>query len=339
MKMWTKLACLLVIMGLSVWIASPGLAQAKSVTMRIQSVYPESSHGPQMLKKFAEKVEKYTKGSVKVKLYWPGQLVNIKEGYEAISKGMIEGLYSCLIYYGGIVPEGKTEWLPFTWRTPAESYDMYTKGGYLKLMREANAKHNVFYLFPMMSATMGCMTKFPVKSLADFKGKKMRATGLDGPIVKQLGAAAVSLPATDMYISLQRGTVDGVIYPFYTLRTYKLYEVVKYIIKPGFHTPSISGVYLNLDFWKKLTEEQRQAVDKAGLETFHETSLLSDKWDQEAVDEAAAKGVKVLELSQADVKKMRELCRPLWDKVGASSELNGKIVKLFKDYLKAKGAL
>jgi TRAP-type C4-dicarboxylate transport system substrate-binding protein len=320
-------------------VAYPGLANAKTYTMRIQSVYPETSHGPQMLKQFAAKVKEYTGGKVKVRLFWPGQLVHLKEGYDAISKGMVEGLYSCLIYYGGIVPEGKTEWLPFTWRNPAEAYDMYVKAGYLDLLRKANEQHGVHYLFPIMSATMGAMTKFPVKSLADFKGKKMRATGLDGPIVKKLGSAAVSLPATEMYITLQRGTVDGVIYPFYTLRTYKLYEVVNYVVRPGFHTPAISGVYLNLEFWKSLPADLQKAVDKAGLETFHQSSLACVQWDKEAVDEAAKRGVKIVDLPEADVKKMRELCLPLWSKVGKSTPLSGKIVELFTSYLKEKGAI
>lgn len=316
-----------------------GTAFAKTYTLKMQSVYPETSHGPQMLKKFAAKVEEYSKGQVKVKLFWPGQLVHLKEGYDAVSKGMVDGIYSCLIYYGGIVPEGKTEWLPFTWRDPKECYDLYMNAGYLKLMRQANAKHNVFYLFPMMSGTMGCMTKFPVKSLADFKGKKMRATGMDGAIVKLLGCAAVSLPATELYMTLQRGTVDGIIYPFYTLRTYKLYEVVSNIVLPGFHTPSISGVYLNMDWWKSLPSDLQKVVEKAGIETFYQSSLGSVEWDKEALQEAKAKGVKVDVLPPADVNKLRTMCLPLWDKVAAASPLNKEIVDLFVSYLKQKGAL
>jgi TRAP-type C4-dicarboxylate transport system substrate-binding protein len=317
--------------------ASP--SEAKTYTLRIQSVYPEGSHGPVLLKEFAKKAEEYTKGQVKVQLFWPGQVVGLKEAYDAVAKGTIEGTYSCLIYYGGIVPEGKTEWLPFNWPTTQDSVDIYLKAGYLNLMRKANAPHNVHYLFPMYSATMGCMTKFPVKSLADFKGKKMRATGLDGPIVKLMGSAAVSLPATELYTTLQRGTVDGVIYPFYTVDTYKLHEVVSYIVLPGFHTPSISGVYLSLDFWKSLTPELQAAVEKAGRETMLASAQGSDRWDKEALEFAKQKGIKVVTLPKGDVDTLKKGCGPIWDGVAQSTPLCKEIVEMYRTYLKAKGAL
>jgi len=320
-------------------IVIPCWAQTKTHTLRIQCVYPEASHGPVMLKKFAAKVEEYTKRQVQVKLFWPGMLVSLQEGYDALAKGTVEGLYSSLIYHGGTVPEGKTEWLPFNWRTPDEAFDIYYNTGYLDLMREANTKHNVYYLFPMMSASMGCMTKFPVTTMDDFKGKKMRATGLDGAIVKTMGAAAVAMPATELYVTLQRGTVDGVVYPYYTLRTYKLHEVVSQVVLPGLHAPSISGVYLNLDFWKSLTPELQQALEKAGKETCLLSAQACPEWDNEGLDEARARGIKVTTLPDADVKKLREQCMPLWTQVGEATPLSKKIVELLINYQKKKGAM
>lgn len=334
------LATLCCIFLLVFFVASiSGAADAKTYKLRIQSVYPEVSHGPQMLKKFAERAEKYTNGRVKIEIFWPNQLVSLNEAYDAVSKGMVEGTYSCLIYYGGIVPEGKTEWLPFNWRTPEEAADLYLHRGYLDIMRKANAEHNIYYLFPMMSATMGCMTKFPVHTLADFQGKKMRASGLDGPIIKTIGVAPVALPASDQYVALQRGTVEGIIYPFYTIGVYKFYEVLKYIVLPGFHTPSISGVYLNLDFWKSLPPDLQFALDRAGQETMLLSAIASERWDKEAIVDAAKHGVKVVELPEADVKKLRTNCMPLWDKVGESTPACKEIVELFRNYLKEKGAL
>jgi TRAP-type C4-dicarboxylate transport system substrate-binding protein len=327
-----------VVMGIVFWMAASPL-EAKTYTLRIQSVYPEGSHGPVLLKDFAKKVEEYTKGQVKVELFWPGQVVGLTEAYDAVAKGVIEGTYSCLIYYGGIVPEGKTEWLPFNWRTTEESVDIYLKAGYLDLMRKANTPHNIHYLFPMYSATMGCMTKFPVKTLEDFKGKKMRATGLDGPIVKLMGCGAVSLPATELYTTLQRGTVDGVIYPFYTLDTYKLYEVVNHIVLPGLHTPSISGVYLNLDFWKSLTPELQAVVEKAGRETMFASAKGSDQWDKEAIEFAKRHGVRVVTLPESDVASLKKACGSIWDSVAESTPLCKEIVGMKRTYLKAKGAL
>lgn len=339
MSKLVKVICLLAVVVAFVATASPGFAEGKKYTLRIQCIYPETSYVPQMVKQFVAKAQEYTKGEVDIKLFWPGQLVSAKKGYDAVGKGVVEGLVSALIYYGGTLKEGKVEWLPFTWRDPKEAYDLYVNGGFLDLMRKANQQHNVQYLFPIMAGTMGCMTNFPVNNLGDFKGKKMRAPGLDGPIVKLLGASPVSITAKEIYMSLQRGTVDGVIYPFYTLSTYKLYEVIKYAVLPGFHTPAMTGLYLNLDFWKSLPPELQKALNKAGMETFHASSLDSPKWDQSAMKVAEEKGVKVMTLSQADALKIRKMCMPLWDKVGSATPLSKELVELLKGYLKKKGAL
>ncbi|MEW5913967.1 MAG: TRAP transporter substrate-binding protein DctP [Thermodesulfobacteriota bacterium] len=337
-KLGLRLGLLAIVAALCLLIGA-GPAAAKDYTLRIQSVYAEVGHGPQMLVKFAAKVEQYTKGQVKVKLFWPGQLVPLKEGFDAVGKGMMEGLYSCLIYYGGIMPEGKTEWLPFSWRDAQEAFDIYTKAGYLKLLREASAKHKVFYLSPIITADMGFMTSFPVKTLADFKGKKLRATGVDGLVVKTMGAAAVTLPASDLYISMQRGTVDGITYPYYTLNTLKLNEVVKCVVLPGVHTPSITGIYLNSGFWKSLPANLQKLIEKAALETFQQSAQASKTWDQEGLDAAKAKGLMITTLPDADVKKLRQMCQPLWAKVAKSSPLSKKMVDLITKYLKSKGAM
>ncbi len=334
-----KVFCLLAVVLAFTVAASPGFAQGKKYTLRIQCIYPETSYVPQMIKEFVAKAQEYTKGQVDIKLFWPGQLVSASKGYDAVGKGVVEGLVSALIYYGGIVKEGKVEWLPFTWRDPKEAYDLYVNAGFLDLLRKANQEHNVQYLFPVMAGTMGCMTNFPVQKLGDFKGQKMRAPGLDGPIVKLLGGAPVSLSAKEIYMSLQRGTVDGVVYPFYTLSTYNLYEVVKYVILPGFHTPAMTGLYLNLDFWKSLPPDLQKALNKAGLETFYASSLKSPQWDEAGMKVGEKKGVKVMTLSPADTLKLRKMCMPLWDKVGSATPLSKQLVDLLKVYLQKKGAL
>ncbi|MEW6114534.1 MAG: TRAP transporter substrate-binding protein DctP [Thermodesulfobacteriota bacterium] len=339
MKKSHALVTILAVLAGLCLIVSPCWAQTNTYTLRIQCVYPEASHGAQTLKKFAAKVEEYTKGQVQVKLFWPGMLVSLQEGYDALAKGTIEGLYSSLIYYGGTVPEGKTEWLPFNWFSPDDCFDIYYNVGYLDLMREANAQHNVYYLFPLMTASMGCMTKFVVNTMDDFKGKKMRATGVDGAIVKAMGSAAVTLPATELYATLQRGTVDGVVYPYYTLKTYKLHEVVNQVVLPGVHTPAISGLYLNLAFWKSLPRDLQHALEQAGKETALLAAQACPEWDKEGIDEAQGKGIRVTTLSKSDLKKLQERCMPLWDQVAKSTPINKKIIELLMNYQKKKSPM
>lgn len=314
-----------------------GSTPAWAVTViRVQSVYPEKTYGPELLKIMAEKVKEYSDGEVEFRLFWPGQLVSAEEGLDALGKGMIEGLYAAAIYYGGIIPESKVEWLPLNWRSPHDVIEIYVHYGYLDKMRRFAARHDVYYLYPIMTGSMGAMTKFPVSKVEDFKGKKIRATGVDGLVAQAIGASPVALVGPEAYTALKMGTVEGTIYPYYTIKTYKFDEVVDHIILPGFHTPSLTVVWLNLKVWEKLSPKAKEALERAGLEVFKLSAEKSVEWDREALDYAKEKNVKVVILPEEEVKKIKGLCTPIYEKVAQESPGAKQLIEILDEYYKRK---
>lgn len=332
MKRKKGLVGLAAMLGILIWTCPVWAA----TVIRVQSVYPEKTYGPELLKMLAEKVKQYSAGEVEFKLFWPGQLVSAEEGLDALGKGMIEGLYAAAIYYGGTIPESKVEWLPLNWRTPQDVVEIYTKHGYLKKMREFSAKHQAYYLYPIMTGSMGAMTKFPVSKVADFKGKKLRATGVDGQLAQAIGAAPVALVGPEAYTALKMGTVEGTIYPYYTIKTYKYDEVVDHIIMPGFHTPSLTVVWLNLKVWEKLSSKAKEAMEKAGLEVFELSAQRSQLWDQEALDYSKERNVKVMHLPEEEIKKIKELCKPIYEKVAEASPGARELINILEEYYKGR---
>ena len=161
----------LMVLGLS------GLAQAK--TLKFQCVYPETAYVGQTTTFFAEQVSKMTNGKLKIKVFWPGQLVKSREALESLKSGMIDGYSGSFLYFTGVFPEVNVQWLPFNWSSPAEAKDILVNKGYHKVFAEAMSKHGVTFLGSISVATMGLMTKFPVHKLADLQGKKIRAFGLE----------------------------------------------------------------------------------------------------------------------------------------------------------------
>jgi TRAP-type transport system periplasmic protein len=307
-----------------------------ATVLKVQSAYPEKSYGPELLKVLADKVKEYSGGEVELKLFWPGQLVSVEDGFDALGKGMIDGLYSTGLYYAGTITESKVEWLPYNWRTPQDVVEIYTKHGFLQKMREFSAKHDSHYLYPICVASMGGMTKFPVGKIEDFKGKKLRATGMDANLSQALGAAPTGIVGAEQYTALKMGTLDGTIYPYYTINTYKLNEVVDHIILPGFHTPAITVTWINMKVWEKLSPKAKDAFERAGLEVFKLSADKSAAWDQEALDFSKANNVKVMTLPEEEVKKIRALCRPLYDKVAEGNPGAKALIDILDSFYKGK---
>ena len=79
------------------------------------------------------------------------------------------------------------------------------------------------------------MTKFPVNSVADIQGKKIRAVGYIGKLIKGVGAAPVSVPNAEIYTTLERGTADGLVMaPYKALLRSVLCKPVCRAFEPAF---------------------------------------------------------------------------------------------------------
>lgn len=330
---------LMIVVGLlmTTVLVCPQPVLAKKVKLRLQCVYPEKAYMGQTTAFFAERVEALTGGEVSVKVFWPGQLVKTKEAFDALSKEMIDAYSGSMLYFAGYVPEVNCEWLPFGWETPEEARTMYEKHGWLELMREATLKHGVHYVAPLCVASMGLITQFPVNTVADLKGRKIRAVGMEAKIMDALGAAPVAISGAEQYMALKRGTVEGTDYPFYTIDNYKFYEVCNTIVRPALHTPGIIELLINNRVYESLPPKHRQAIDQAGWEAFLRTVELNPQWDQKAYEVCKQKNVAIIDLKPEAVQEFRLATIPLWNEIAAKSEVSAKLVDSLKAFMAQKG--
>lgn len=132
-----------------------------------------------------------------------------------------------------------------------------------------------FYTWP----TQMFYCNFPIKSLADIKGKKVRVQGTSqGDLVEGLGAVGVTIPFGEVVPALQRGTVDCGITG--TMPAYKAgwHEVTTHMLNlPVGFTISFSSV--SLATWSKLDAPTRALLEK-------EFKDHTDAWWKVIMDEA-----------------------------------------------------
>ena len=107
-------------------------------------------------------------------------------------------------------------------------------------------------------------TTRPVKTLYEVRGLKVRVAGAAVPIAKALGMTAVAMPATEAYQTLQRGTVDGTVFPWEAIDSFRLQEVVKAHLEfPGGLLTASFFLNINPKAWQKLTPDNQAALAKA----------------------------------------------------------------------------
>jgi TRAP-type C4-dicarboxylate transport system substrate-binding protein len=111
------------------------------------------------------------------------------------------------------------------------------------------------------------MLKRPIESLADLKGRKIRAPEIKGCIeaLRFFGAAPTPIPFNEVYLALQSGIVDGVLTALNPGVQFKFFEVCKYVVVPDFGL-ALDKQVISLSAWNGLSPDQRKILQ----DTFNE---------------------------------------------------------------------
>lgn len=108
--------------------------------------------------------------------------------------------------------------------------------------------------------------KTALKSVADFRGKKIRAPASKIMVdtLKALGAEPVSMPLGDVAPALQNGTVDGLEANYGLIVTQKFNEGAKFVTADVSLWPFPAVVVINKAQWDGLSADQQKILSDAG---------------------------------------------------------------------------
>lgn len=164
-----------------------------------------------------------------------------------------------------------------------------------------------------------------IKSLADFKGLKMRTSNTYKAFFDALGARTLNMPRREIFTAMERGAVDAYANLDSEVMSQGWFEVSKYKLVPGFYHPIII-VGVNLKKWNALTGAQQGVLTKAGLYLENELSADLGRKDREIGNQLVSeKGMTLLKLSDADSEKFLDLAYTAqWDVVEKRDPMVGK---------------
>ena len=105
--------------------------------------------------------------------------------------------------------------------------------------------------------------KEQIDTLEKLKGKKVRAIGGYIQLFKSMGAVPVKIGFGELYSALDRGTVDCTVNYTVFVKSYKHYEVTKYLMLAGMGQSIGYGGAINLKFYNSLPQNLKDILDKA----------------------------------------------------------------------------
>jgi TRAP-type C4-dicarboxylate transport system substrate-binding protein len=303
----TKLTKVLAALVASMAFASHA-ADFKPVELKIATNYGPTHRAQAIVKYWVDRVAEVTNKKVTATVFPGESLVKNNEMYPALLDGIVEVVAQDPAYNPEAFPLMGGFALPGI-RMDNSVVATYTANDYYK--SGFDELKRVKFLFAIGLGPSGLESNKRIKTVDDFKGMQIRATGFAATPVKQLGAAPVGLTAAEIYEALLKGTVDASLMPFDGLVNWNLAEVSKYAISIPVITNTSHYVVMNKEMWESFPADIQKAIDGVNAECVEKVAGLWDEMGKAGLDFAKTKGVEIYTVSDAEIAKIVTALEPI----------------------------
>ncbi|MBI2832771.1 MAG: TRAP transporter substrate-binding protein DctP [Chloroflexi bacterium] len=243
---------------------APAPAPAKTYTLKVGG-YGGATYPLRIMMEEANKmIEERSKGQFKIQWFPQEGLVKMRDMYTAIPDGVLDIGITSATYKEALGLPSYVWVLPLSWDLDTFQAHYRDPGSWFDFQQPFWEKQGLRLLSQGTLGYLQLASRAQIHTLADFKGKLFRVAGL-APAVKALGGEPVDMATAEIYEALQRGTIDGSVDSFSTVRTLKLPEVVKYFTEANMSQSSLAMV-MGTKIRQQLPAELVKLIDEVYLE-------------------------------------------------------------------------
>jgi TRAP-type mannitol/chloroaromatic compound transport system substrate-binding protein len=265
----------------------------------------------------ADLVAKQSGGNFTIRIGYAETFSKDRENLDGLKLKAIDASHFCNFYHPGKNPAFMVFSLPFL---PLGDWDVSVKARnqlfkHPALVADMDNWDAVAYASTLLPQYefLG-KGKLPA-TLADWKGKRVRAGGGLGDAMEVLGAIKTTTTATEVYTAMERGTMDAASFPFtYAQVAYKIHEVADWFttnMSPG---TAECPIVFSKSSWAKLPAQYQKLITGAKAQV--------DRAQVEAYEEIDKKNLPMLQAKLKPVTHtpaqlaefQRVAGKPVWDK-------------------------
>lgn len=298
--------------AIALFVARP--AAAETIQLKLSHFLPPV-HGIQtdFIGPWARELERRTHGKVKVTIYPGGtEFGNVFKQLDQVRAGVVDIAHGLTGIPRGRFPRTAIIDLPFL----TQSADAATRAlwaAYPKYLKPEYKGLKVLALHAHNGGLIHTRSK-RVKTMEDLKGLRIRTPSpAISEMLRYLGATPVGMPPGKVYENLQKGVIDGTVFPWDPVKSFNLAEVLKYHLDARAYTVSFYFV-MNQKKYDSLPADVRKAIDDiSGDNLIPKFGPWWNKWDAPGLAAAKARGNVITKLSAAERARWRKALQPMID--------------------------
>ena len=307
-----RLCSLLVGAALALSLAGNLSAADPKIVFKLAEIHPKGYPTELADEKFAELVNKYTNGEIRVDVFPGGELSgDEKVIIEQVKVGAIHIARVSSGALGAFNPQMTVFGLPFLFDSGDHMWNFLLGAGGTKMLKDLEPSGFVGLCW-YDGGARSFYSKNPIATPEDIKGQKFRMIG--NPILMKmaegLGASPVSMAAGQVFGAIQTGVIDGAENNPPSLISFNHYQVVKYYTLDE-HCRLPEVLFMNKNVWGKLNKTQQAAFTKAAKETVAFQRKAWADYEIEALQKVKDGGVEVIEVK--DKSAWQAAVKPVFD--------------------------
>jgi TRAP-type transport system periplasmic protein len=254
---WIVVSLVLAVVALP---SGPLAAQDKPIELKFASwVSPVHGHHTQVLVPWSKMIEEKSGGRLKVVLFPGSTLGKPADHADLVKNGIADMGFISPGYTPGRFPLVSVAELPLLFKS-GKGASQAVWSLYDKHLKKEFAGTKMLWIWVHPPGQFH-LAKKPVRVVEDLGGLKIRAaTPMLTNMVRALGATPVSIAAPETYNALERGVVDGTIFPWEAISSFKIAEVLKYHVASGLYVAPLFTL-MNQKKYDSLPPDLRKVID------------------------------------------------------------------------------
>jgi TRAP-type mannitol/chloroaromatic compound transport system substrate-binding protein len=289
--------------------------------------------------KFTDRVKEVTKGGLLIEALPVATIVPQAEALDAVKAGLLDAASGTMAYQGGKEPAAAFWDLTAGYDNPMHLLMWYKLGGGMEIMNKIASRWDAVFLGPVILGLESIPSKKPIRSIADFRGVKMRSPdGIPAEIFAKLGASVSVMPGTEVYTALDTGKIEATDWGTLSVNDEAGYNrIAPFAIYPGVHSMNSTDFVVRRSRWNALPADQKAAV-QAALEEWNIATLMNQEFEDR---QAAAKRDPSTLITWGEKEKLelRKVAQEVWESWSKKSPLAKEIYDSQVNFLKKMGKL
>lgn len=264
-------------------------------------------------------VKEATGGTIDFNYFPSGQIASVHDSVDAVNNGLAHISTAAIGYVTDKMPLSGITMLPGVGGSSVQAVKAFRK-----MLDDGSAIAGEFEQNKVVPLVINMLPTYqvisavgPIRTLEQFKGKVFRSGGGTMSLaIGAVGGSPAEMGGGDMYVAMQRGTLDASILSLASIKPYNLQELVNAISTNANFGTFPTVLIMDKDSYGKLSSEHQKALSDCGHKIETSMAAYLDAQSKALQDEFAALGIEIYDLSDAE-----------------SAALNEKLAGVSSDYI------